>query len=297
MIKKSNVKMFLSNFKKLLYESKIERDENFALAFSKNITKEFLDDFMDSDSKSLWVYGETGSGKSSVADILMSMKDKNFSAKKISMTNEDLKNSVFSSEDGDCFIRDETAKDFGEGSGQLMATIQDLTETLRQRRNSFALLAPIIKGHGFIHYYLHVLQSSINLERDSVKSFIKNGGKFVYFRVGIQDKNLHYIGYIILRTELNTKLWKDYQTKKNKFLEEVSSGERSTGLNYTDEAIKFLKLIDLSQYPKKGNRLVFIKQNTNYTNTQCTSIHSELERILSLQSESKGEKKTKRVIL
>lgn len=274
------VKFYTSPLQAVVFKDRLKREFGFRKCFSKNISQEFYEDMLTSDNRVYFVFGSTGSGKSTVSIELWVMKDPKFTAEKIAFTNEELAKKVYNSQTGDCFARDETTRDWGEGSGQLIATIQDLTETLRKRKNSFILLSPVIKGHGFVHYYLEVLQASVNLEEKAIKKFIDEGGKEIYFRVGILDRDLNYIGYIIVKSTVNNSVWLDYDIRKDEFLKLMSSGQRVTGLDIIKEAEAYLKELDLTRYPKKGQRLTYIKYNSNYTNAQCQSIAIEMERLI-----------------
>lgn len=290
------VELYVDKLQEEEFVSRIRMNSSFSLCFTNNITDKFMENYRNRDSGVYWVYGSTGSGKSSLAIALAVDKQRNFNgSKQIVMTNDELKNVVYSSKEGDVFIRDETVKDFGEGSGQMISTIQDLTETLRQRQNSFFLLSPVIKGQPFVHYYLEVLQCNVPLDAKSMKKYIGAGNTELFFRVGVQDKNLHYLGYILVSVEVNSHVWVDYQKKKNDFLEKMASGERTSGLDYTAQAEKFLEIIDFEKYSKKGERRVFIKQNSNFTNSQVLSIHVEMERLISERGLIKKKKDSKPV--
>ena len=277
------MKFFLSPLMKEVFLNRIQSHPTFKCCFQKNLTDKFEEELKTRDQVVIWIYGLTGSGKSSIAISLTFFTDRNgMSAKRIVYTNPDIQKAVMNSDEGDSFIRDETVKDFGEGSGQMLSTMQDLTETLRKRRHSFFLLSPVIKGVSFVNYYLEVLQANVNLEKEAIQAYINGGGKDLWFRCGVQDNTGRYLGFIIVHSEINNPLWVAYQKKKDSFLEEMASGARKSGIDFTEEARKLIKEIDFEAYPKKGQRLVFIKQNTNFTTSQVKSIHTEMERLIQL---------------
>jgi len=248
--------------------------------FTKDISLQFFAEMASRDHVVVWVYGSTGTGKSTVSMELARIKDPSFTADLIIFDNAGLKSVTKTTKEGNSLVRDETVKDFGEGSNQMLATIQDLTETLRKRRNSFFLLSPVVKGLPFVHYYLEVLQSNVNLERDSLRDAIKKGLKLLRFRVGVWDRNNNPLGYIQVQSVINNKVYVDYEKKKDNFLALMASGERQSGLDINREAQAVLDEINLTEYPRKADRLNFIKSNSNFTLGQCKSIASEVERIL-----------------
>jgi len=272
----------ISAVKALEFKDRWNNEPTFRRCFKRNITTQFIEGIRGKDQVVLWVFGETGSGKSTITFELAKVKDSDFNASKVVFDNTTLKQRVSESKEGDSIVRDETTRDFGEGSGQMLATIQDLTETLRKRRNSFFLLSPVIKGVPFVNYYLEVLQSSVNLEKESIAQAIKNGLKEIVFRVGVQTPDNRYLGYILVTSKVNNPIYTEYVKHKDEFLELMAKGEKTSGLDYTAEAKKILSVINLEDYRKKGERENFIKQNTNFTTGQCKSIHIELERLLRL---------------
>ena len=277
------VNFFVSRLRRLEFKLRLQTQPQFSLCFTNNITSQFYDEMDGTDNMVAWIYGRTGSGKSSVGISLADRKDKSqggFTAKNIVFDNLGIKSTVAKSEKGHSFVRDETVRDFGEGSKQLLNTIQDLTETLRKRRNSFFLLSPVIKGVAFVHYYLEVLQSSVSLEENAIKEAIESGLKVIHFRVGVQNNLGTYLGYIVVEVPVDNPIWLDYQKLKDDFLEMMASGERQSGLDIVGEAKRFRDEIDLEKYVRKGERLNFIKMNSNYTLGQCKSIAIEMERVI-----------------
>ena len=264
----------------LAFRDRLNFDPSFRRCFSRDITKQFYAEMDNKDQLVLWIYGHTGSGKSAVAMEIARCKDPAFNAALIAFDNNELREIVARSQEGNSIIRDETVKDFGEGSNQMLSTIQDLTETLRKRRNSFFLLSPVIKGVAFVNYYLEILQSDVILEKKHIEQAIKDGLKQITFRVAVQTPDNVNLGYIIIKSPVNNPIYQDYVKMKDKFLIEMAAGDRTSGLDYIGEAEKILKELDLKEYSRKGERLNYIKQNTNFTGGQCRSIHIELERIL-----------------
>jgi len=263
-----------------VFKERLRSDDTFQRCFTENITKDFDTELKSRDQMILWIFGLTGTGKTTVATEKAKDIDANFSANNIVFDNNELREKVNKSQPGDTFIRDETVKDFGEGRDQMLAEVQDMTETLRKRRNSFFLLAPVVKGIPFVNFYLEVLQSDVSLEHKALARLVKKGLKYIHFRVGIQSREGYYLGYIIVKSEVNNPIYTEYIKAKDRFLEEMASGSRVSGLDYEKEGRKILEKINLEKYRKKGERYNYIKMNTNFTMGQCRSIHIELERIL-----------------
>lgn len=258
------------------------------ILFRNDITPRFMEELISRDSVVCWVYGSTGTGKSTVSLVLSEHRDKSFNADLVIFDNSSMTAKVANSQPGNSFVRDETVRDFGEGSNQLLATVQDLTETLRKRRNSFFLLSPVVKGVPFVHYYLEVLQSNVNLEKVSLAKAIKGGLDELRFKVGIWDRANNPLGFIVVKSKVNNTLYLDYEKKKDKFLDEMSKGLRKSGLDITAEARKLIDELDLNLYPRKADRLNFVKMSSNFTVGQCRSIHDELERIIRIENKEGG---------
>lgn len=273
---------FISPMQELIFIKRLEGDPRELVLFQKDISKEFYTELAGRDSIVLWIFGGTGTGKSSFTLELSLIKDPDMSPDRVAFTNSEIDAILKESAPGDGIIRDETVKDFGEGSQQLLSKLQDATETLRKRRNSFYLLSPVIKGIPFIHYYLEILQTSVNLEEKAIKREIRKGLKFIEFKVGVWSPDNTPLGYLTLKTKVNNLLYQGYEARKNKFIPLMASGDRVSGLDIGMEAQRFLNLIDVNTYPRKGERLNFIKMNSNYTGGQCKSIHTEVERLIRL---------------
>lgn len=270
----------VSPMQELIFKERVRSDPRELVFWKKDLTERFLSELKQRDSVVLWIFGGTGSGKSSLALSLALDTDPCMSADRVAFDNSELEAVIKESGQGDSIIRDETVKDFGEGSDQLLSMVQDATETLRKRRNSFFLLSPVIKGVPFVHFYLEVLQSNVALERGMLSREIKKGLKHIWFRVGVWSDDQKPLGFITRSVEVNNKLFLDYELKKDDFVKAMAEGSRTSGLNIEAEAKRFLEEMDVAVYKLKSERLNYIKMNSNYTLGQVKSIHIELERLI-----------------
>lgn len=156
----------------------------------------------------------TGSGKSTKAISIgvngSKINNVDFTAENnIHFTVADMKEAIKKHHEiGTFHILDETrkAEGFGQGSTQYMAKLSDIGQICRQQGLSFIRILGNINRMNIAnppHYRLDCLGIEYETERNMSL---------------LQDSTLKYRGYVITRKEGSPKLWKDYQKKKDDFI-------------------------------------------------------------------------------
>lgn len=239
-----------------MIESLIRANPSFRNCFTRNITEFFWEDISHHSHAIIIIHGRTGSFKSSIGTIIAQRLDSKFSVKNIGFSNTEVLDISAKSKIGDCFIRDENPYEFGQGSGVRYAQIINLSEQLRARKNSLIYIAPTLRQKiETSHYVLHTLDSShTELEVEQMqlgKSFVED----VYVRVGLQEPTTEtYIGSVIFKLEINSKIWKDYFEKKKEFLK-IAPKMEFTSVDYTQIAKETLEKININDFLKANGKV------------------------------------------
>lgn len=216
------------------YKVAISFDPSFKKCFRKNITDIWWDDIKSKDHIILYIFGETDTFKSSVAQEIAKAIEPSFKADQIVFDNSELLNVFKTSKPKMNYIRDESPDLYGAGAGRINSMILLLAEALRQRGNGLIFVCPTQKGTNLIescHYNLRTIPP------------LSDCGKFI--RLGVLDPQTQsYLGYILIKITFNTPMWKEYQKRKGLFLEKVPQGMVRT-INIEEMAKEALCKIDV----------------------------------------------------
>ena len=184
---------------------------------SKNMTRFFWSDCLERIYGSkmnnficIFIWGEQGTAKSGVGQLIAQTLFPDFSIDYIAMSNEHIRKIMKDLPPRRLLLRDEFQKAFGDGTYQLQATIDNYARQLRDRENSFIYIQPDYTNMTNFHYYLRAI-------------FFDIDKKMV--RCGIQNPMTNgYMGYVDfnLAPIWENGLWKEYQEVKNKFVNQVA---------------------------------------------------------------------------
>lgn len=249
----------------------------------KNLTKFFWADMLYRiHSKKinnffcLFIWGEQGTAKSGVGQLIMQVLYPNFKQNQVVFTNEQLRKRMQTLNQGESVLRDEFQKVFGEGSYQIQATIENYNRQLRERGNSFIYIQPDFIDLKNFHYYLRIIAFDENtrLVTAGLQNPMTNG------YMGVVNFNLNPVW--------ENEFWRKYKTRKNKFVDVVATNEYEK-VDLTSIAIKIMKDESFSgcvQVTKKGLKLdmgfiknVVYKKSPNLTTSQNNMIIQEIKYI------------------
>lgn len=164
-------------------------------------------------------FGETGSLKSGINLEIAPFMDRHFTADKIGFTDQEFLDLVGGAPKKSFCMRDEvvSAGSYGIGSSRVQSYLTIQTETLRQNEISIATISPTEKPLATAHYILHSIGcNKFELDDQGLATTP------VYVLAGVMNPATHnYLGSVIFEIDWMSKLWKDYQIKKNQFLKKV----------------------------------------------------------------------------
>ena len=199
------------------YEQLLEDDISFEAVLEKPLDDLFWED-MDIRVKGsinnffvLSIFGEQGTGKSGIAQLIMQRYIPDFQAKNIVFTNNELKEAVERSKEGDSFIKDETPFQYGAGSKIDEQVLHNFVNQLRASGNNFIMINPTRINFAGCHYMIHSL-----LFDDKKKTVL----------CGIlETTNFRYLGSVTfdLKPLWENKLYRDYKKRKKIFLDKAKS--------------------------------------------------------------------------
>lgn len=236
-------------------EIRLEREPEFLECFTTNITNDFWDDILSKDQAILVISGGVGTLKSALALKFCVALNPSFKVNQVGFCNTNILSIAEKSEEGDAFMRDEDPKEFGEGTGRVASQIIVLQEALRQRRNHLIFVAPIVRDVATAHYILETIDCTHDLE--GIRKLKK--GDCVYLRCGIKDAKTNiWMGYAIFKIPLYDKLWGEYQSIKEKWLNEVKSmefGAEDYEAIAEKVAVDFVNKEDIDKYLKPNGSL------------------------------------------
>jgi ABC-type dipeptide/oligopeptide/nickel transport system ATPase component len=273
----------------LKFNQRMEAEPTFENCFKPefNLTKDWVDEVKTRTSGDLkhhvvlFIFGETGSFKSSIAQEIATQFDKSFDVKNIAFDNNNLLKLAFSSEPKQWFIRDESPFEFGVGSWRVEKQVQILAETLRQRQNSLVFIAPTLRPVLSAHYVLE----TIDISTDS---------KVV--RAGLIDpQSFKYIGFILVKIHWGNKLWEEYQKVKAQFLEQVVKMDFGDA-NIEQDAMRLLQDKRLVNCKNKKELIVLAREvfKSSRTGTETDYIVTKALQILRLQGLNIREQEEKK---
>lgn len=227
----------------------------------------------------LFIWGEQGTAKSGVGQLIMQVLFKNFSQEQVVFTNEALREKMNKIEKGEALLRDEYQKVFGEGSYQLQATIENYARQLRERGNSFIYIQPDYMEIKNFHYFIRTIHFDEN--KRLVTAGLQNPSTNAY--LGYVDFNLNPIW--------NNDFWKEYEKRKKEFVDVVSTNTYSKLDTYkiakeiiTNNKEFISKCYEIKNKKIKAKtsliRLLVFKKSPNLTTAQNSMIVQEIKFIL-----------------
>jgi len=223
----------------------------------------------------IFITGTQGSFKSSLGITIAEENDPTgFAPDRICFTYQEFENKIRNSKPREWIMLDEEIFQHGIGAGRIINSIQTFIETLRQRQNSMIIISP--EGKYFpeeiFTYTLETIDRSIigkckekkkpheirtcpHKPHTNIKATI---------RAGIKKDNT-YIGFYTTPIKWNNPLWKEYQKKKNQFLNTVIK-QHFTKIDYEKIAKKILENPETKKYrTTKQLKLLLEKKHPNLT--------------------------------
>jgi len=238
----------------------------------------------------LFIWGEQGTAKSGVGQLIMQVLYPNFKQDQVVFTNEQLRTRMQSLKTGEAILRDEFQKVFGEGTYQLQATIENYARQLRDRQNSFVYIQPDYMDMKNFHYFLRTIAFDEDLR---------------VVTAGLQNPMTNgYMGYVNfdLNPIWNNGFWKDYQKRKSKFVDVVATNEYEK-LDLTNIGLEIMKLKEFKKCivkTKSGdNKLdmgfcknLVYKKSPNLTTSQNAMLVQEIKYLFKSMGDKNDKKKT-----
>ena len=246
----------------------VKQDPSFKRVFTRNITESFFSDLSQRihgdkpDHFILYLWGQTGTFKSSVAQSIATQFYKTFSEENIVFDNRSILDIMPSLGNKSIVIRDESPKEFGMGTMRINSEVATYTETLRKAQISLIFIRPIFMDFPQAHFYLRTIEYRTD---------------FSQVRVGIQDPTSQkYLGFVFVDIEKDNAIWLAYETKKDAFLKSVLSSDNK-GLDLEQHAEQVLKHEDFDPFLKKKEiRLIVYKLFKGMTTNEISMIESEV---------------------
>jgi len=243
---KDDKKWDLTKMQKIFFSQKCQKEPSFFRVFNPkyNMTKEMREEFRyrtyGERNITVEIIGQTGSGKSSVLITLaLNWFSKPVDINDIVFTTQEVIDRAKLVGRNHTIIKDEQNKQKGMGSQREEDELEALEDTTRKYGLNLLFASPRRRNHSSAHYLLEVI--CINKEKRLTKVAIYN-----------QD-TYSYIGYFVIKIiEENNKLWKEYNKKKDKFIETVLSRQ-----------IERLSLDEMSKELKKSKKFPFCKSNSD----------------------------------
>lgn len=240
-----------TDLQRAMIQENIENYPSFKKCFITDLTDAF---FADLDNRIngnipqhivLFIYGMTGTFKSSVAQSIACHFQPDFKASQIVFTDEKLLAMARLSKPKSFFIRDESPKGYGVGSKRIASQVHLLSETLRKRQNSLIFIRPVWENIGAAHFWL----KTIDVTKDQR-----------HVRLGIQNPQTHqFLGCIVVPIVKDNPIWQKYEGVKDQFLEDVAT-QNLGGTSYSDLAERVSKHKDFKLATRKKQRRVIIAE-------------------------------------
>lgn len=224
----------------------------------------------------LFIWGEQGTAKSGVGQLIMQVLFPKFKIEQVVFTNEELRMKMETIEPGEALLRDEYQKVFGEGSYQIQATIENYTRQLRERGNSFIYIQPDFMDIKNFHYFLRIVafDEDKRIATAGLQNPMTNG----------------YMGYVNfdLNPIWNNDLYKAYSERKKSFVDVVATNEYDK-IDLEAIGYKIMKQPEFTRCIKKSKKgytldmglvknLVY-KKSPNLTTSQNMMLVQEIKAI------------------
>jgi len=134
------VKFVQTQMQKMRFTEWIKESPTLERAFNSNITEQFFADLkhrlfgIKPDHVVIYLWGDTGTYKSSVAQEIASMLYPDFCEDNIVFTSRDITEAIKSLHGNNILIRDENPAEFGVGTRRIAHEVSMYTETLRKSK-------------------------------------------------------------------------------------------------------------------------------------------------------------------
>lgn len=252
----------------LKFREYAKQNPTFKKAFTNDITPAFSEElaYRTNGKKEnhivLFIHGETGTLKSSAAQVLAQKIQPDFRAEQIVFTNPGIRELMPTLGTKTVIIRDESPKDYGIGSGRSAQQVQEYAETLRQEEKSLIFIRPVDEYFPSAHFKLRTIDHSSD---------------FRFVRLGVLEPHSNrYLGFIVVEITPNNALWNAYQLRKKDFLKRVLNEDMAQ----MDYAVKAKAITEREDYPlaknKKDLKLLIVKEFPRLTIAEIDLILSEL---------------------
>ncbi len=274
--------------------------------FTIDLTNDFIQDLkFRSKGENHFIIeclGQTGSGKSIAMLILGLVLNTETGKDLFNLDNLSFEKSEMIKKIKDNFkkdsiyILDEQTVGVGLGSEREEQEQQNLEEITRKAGLSLIFNSPTPRKHGTAHYRLEFIKRDDN-ERYSFFGVLLNTGGYNYIPVG-------FVKFKIAKENQNNfkELWKDYNKRKDIFIERIMQQKELQRLDYKDMARMITEHEDYFQGMKKGE-LCFLAQQLFGTKTTsevdfiATAVKIYYKKHWEKQSTDKVKQKEKKGLL
>jgi hypothetical protein len=273
-------KFYKTQLEKEILIAKLQRHPSLYMVFKK---KKYITQYVKSDIKiriageienfaTIFITGQQGSMKSSVAIEIAMENDPTFCVDRICQTYQEFKEKLEKSNPKEWFILDEQVFMHGIGSGRIIDSIQTLIETLRQRQNSMIIISPEKKyfPEDLFTYTLETIDKSLIGECPETKE--AHDIRTCEYRPHINidavvrtavKKDKEYIGFYVQEIHWETPIWKAYYKKKILFNQTILR-EDFQKIDYRQIAIEIAN--NPKSIPYKTSRQIMLFLEKNYPN-------------------------------
>jgi hypothetical protein len=268
MIDVRSIKFFKTKLAKRLLKIKIDKNLSLRRIFLRReiINEEIEEEIFTrlngeiENFVTIILKGEQGSLKSSVGiSMAKTLIDKDLKAKQISFLYDKFKEGISNSKGNKVHILDEQVFLHGVGTQRLIDEIQTLIETLRRDKDSMILISPEEKYFPeeiftFVmetvdHCRLGTCKKSKELHETRTCPEKRHHIKKAFVRLAVKKGNT-YIGFYIQEIDWESKIWKDYDLEKTKFLQ-LTKKQDFRKMDYEEIAKKIMKDAHADQFKTK----------------------------------------------
>jgi hypothetical protein len=293
-----DIKFYQTPVQKMLLIARIRQNPSLKEIFKKkkNVTQQINDEIHDrlngyiDNFFTIFLTGVQGSMKSSCAMTIMKNADPHFNISRIHFQYEPFRGSIQNSAPKEGFQLDESVFTHGMGANRLVQEIQNLIETLRKRQNSLIIVSPEMKyfPENIFTYIIETLDTailatcpdnpSLHEPRNCTCWHNKNCKiHHCYVRTAIKTQG-YYIGFYIIPIDWESKLWKEYSQEKNKFMEEITTGQIHNS-DYQQIARDIMEDPEYETYNKnkKTLRLLIERRRPTLTISESDAVATQIK--------------------